>query len=95
MYDEPNILEFSIIGDKLPDYVHLVVAETGITSNYELHRLLGRNVTALQDIIEKELNISKNNQIILKDDGTQLDPSMSLNLVLHAVYFFLTLELIR
>ena len=85
MDDGPNPLEFSIIGDKPPECVHLVVAETGISCDYELHRLLGRDVSVLQTIIENELEIPKNNQILLKDDGTQLDPSMSLNQILYSV----------
>lgn len=82
---EPSILEYSIVGNKLPEFIHVVHAETGAVCDYEFYRLLGQNVTTLQTIIENEFGVPKSNQIILKDDGTQLEARMSLSKVLSPV----------
>ena len=66
-------MEFSII-EKKKNKISMIVAEQGSLHEYPLYKFFGQSATYLQEFIEKQFNINKIDQIILREeDGKQLD----------------------
>ena len=80
-------MEFSIVDPLSPSQssIHVITAENGADCDVELTLVLGGNVNRLQTILEERTSLKKSDQILLLENGRQLDSGEQLNNILKPV----------